>query len=243
MVFPIGMRLIFIYCLLAGAAIAETLRFASGENRTHLVELYSSEGCSSCPPAEAWLGGLRNAPGLWRDFVPVSFHVNYWDKLGWTDRWANKAYTVRQHDYAYEWSNDDGTIYTPQFVVDGTVWRAKPGENPLPISSEKAALLSVEYAEDGLCRVKFDLAGNYEAYAAVLGTGILSDIRAGENRGRKLRHDFIVLSLQTARLKDGSAELKLSRSTEPGIERQAVAFWITRRGKLTPLQATGGWLK
>lgn len=242
MVFHTGMRLIFLYCLIAAAAIAEPLKFSSGEKRTHVIELYSSEGCSSCPRAEAWLGGLRNAPGLWRDFVPVSFHVNYWDKLGWKDRWANKDYTLRQNDYLYEW-NSDGSVYTPEFVVNGTEWRSKPGENPFPQSSEKAALLSAEYADDGVCRVKFDLAGDYEVYAAVLGAGILSDIRAGENRGRKLRHDFVVLSLKKARLKAGSAELKLPKSSEPGIERQAVAFWITRRGKLTPLQATGGWLE
>src|ERR1700712_4295101 len=86
---------------------AEPVKLLSGENRVHLLELYSSEGCSSCPPAESWLGELRTAPGLWRDFVPVAFHVNYWDRLGWRDRFASKEYTARQYAYSSQWHSDN----------------------------------------------------------------------------------------------------------------------------------------
>ncbi|MEI9998612.1 MAG: DUF1223 domain-containing protein [Verrucomicrobiota bacterium] len=61
-----------------------------GETAT-LLELYSSEGCSSCPPAEAWVNGLKNSPALWRTLFPVVFHVDYWDGLGWPDRFAKAA--------------------------------------------------------------------------------------------------------------------------------------------------------
>jgi len=64
------------------ATVAAEQRFASRPARVTLVELYTSEGCSSCPPAERWLGELRTAPGLWRDFVPVAWHVDYWNRLG-----------------------------------------------------------------------------------------------------------------------------------------------------------------
>ena len=67
---------------------AAPVTFASTARQTSLLELYTSEGCSSCPPAEAWLSGLKDNPGLWRDFVPVAFHVDYWNYLGWRDKWS-----------------------------------------------------------------------------------------------------------------------------------------------------------
>ncbi len=68
----------------------QPIAFQSSENQITLLELYTSEGCSSCPPAEIWLGRLTQSPGLWKDFVPVAFHVEYWDYLGWRDPWASK---------------------------------------------------------------------------------------------------------------------------------------------------------
>src|SRR5213592_2728274 len=68
------------------------LTFQSSGKQTALIELYTSEGCSSCPPAETWLSRLKESPGLWKDFVPLAFHVDYWDYLGWGDPWANKSF-------------------------------------------------------------------------------------------------------------------------------------------------------
>lgn len=219
---------------------AAPLKFSSGQNRTHLLELYSSEGCSSCPPAEQWLGNLREAPGLWRDFVPVVFHVGYWDHLGWRDRFATREYTDRQYAYSSRWGSD--TVYTPGFVLDGVEWRKTLGQNTPPSSAEKAGVLSVEYADDGACRVTFAPAGDWEVHAALLGGGIRSNVRAGENQGRTLRHEFVALVLKTARLDAGTAEFSLPKGASEGVARHALAVWITSRGELTPLQATGGWL-
>src|SRR6059036_3501 len=97
------------------ASAAETT-FEVGPQRAQLLELYTSEGCSSCPPAEAWLSKLKDAPGLWRDFVPIAFHVDYWDSLGWKDPFAIKAYSERQRDYAASWRSR--SVYTPGFVLD-----------------------------------------------------------------------------------------------------------------------------
>jgi hypothetical protein len=82
------------------AATAAKVTFESGETPTILLELFSSEGCSSCPPAEQWVSGLKNTPGLWRDIVPVVFHVDYWDGLGWPDRFASQQFTLRQRQYS-----------------------------------------------------------------------------------------------------------------------------------------------
>ena len=234
------MRQFILISLLVTAAGAAPQKFSSGENRTHLIELYSSEGCSSCPPAEQWLGELRAHPGLWHDFVPVAFHVVYWDHLGWRDRFASKEYTARQYAYSSQWTSD--TVYTPGFVLDGVEWRRTSGQHPPQASPEKTGMLSVEYAADGGCQVKFDRPGDFEVHLALLGGGISSPVRAGENQGRTLHHEFVVLTLQSAGLVAGVAELHLPSPAPEGVARVSLAAWVTRRGELRPLQATGGWL-
>ncbi len=90
-----------LFCLLASSALgAAPLQFTSPETRVTLLELYTSEGCSSCPPADRWLSGLRDDPRLWREVVPVAFHVDYWDAIGWPDRFASAAHSERQRTYA-----------------------------------------------------------------------------------------------------------------------------------------------
>ena len=97
------------------------LAFSSGTAQIALIELFTSEGCSSCPPAEQWLAGRRADAGLWREFVPVAWHVTYWDQLGWADRFGQRAFTDRQYAYAAAWHSD--SVYTPCFVRDGVEWR------------------------------------------------------------------------------------------------------------------------
>src|SRR5260221_394991 len=218
------MRLMFLLVLLAAPLAAAPLHFTSGEGRTHLLELYTSEGCSSCPPAEAWLGGLRDPPGLWRDFVPVAFHVVYWDHLGWRDRFASKEYTARQYAYSGAWGSD--TVYTPGFVLDGAEWRRSG--NPPAAAAGKAGLLAVECADDGACRVKFAASGDYEVHVALLGGGIVSGVKAGENEGRTLHHEFVAIALMAAPLRDGTAELKLPATTDKRVTPRALAVLVTR---------------
>ena len=100
--------------ILSGAPSRATT-FESPETQASLIELYTSEGCSSCPPAEARLTKLRDNPGLWSQFVPVAFHVDYWDKLGWPDRFASGVFTRRQYQYAARWGGS--SVYTPEFVL------------------------------------------------------------------------------------------------------------------------------
>ena len=219
---------------------AQARHFSSGENRVHLLELYSSEGCSSCPPAELWLGDLREAPGLWRDFVPVAFHVDYWDRLGWRDRFARKEFTARQYAYSNSWRSDN--VYTPEFVLDGLEWRKAAGGPPSAVT-HSAGVLSVDYLTAGICRVSFAPAGDFEVHVALLGGGVVSAVRAGENSGRQLHHEFLVLEMKSANLSGGRAELSLNDAAIKGVTRRALAAWITRRGELAPIQATGGWLE
>ncbi|HXA80800.1 MAG TPA: DUF1223 domain-containing protein [Opitutaceae bacterium] len=224
----------------------EPLRFASGTRQTALVELYTSEGCSSCPPAERWLAGLRDASGLWRDFVPVAFHVNYWDDLGWRDRFASRQFTQRQYALADSWGG--GSVYTPCFVRDGAEWHPSSA----PGASDKiAGLLAVNYdPASGRCRVKFlpaeKSAGSYDVHVALLGGGLASNVTAGENEGETLEHEFVVLSLMDAPMQvDGAAATADMVVTQPETKnsaRRALAAWVTRHGELAALQATGGWV-
>src|SRR5205809_201633 len=81
------MRQFFLIALLSTALTSRVAgqTFESGPARVHVIELFTSQGCSSCPPAEAWLSKLKNEPRLWKDFMPIAFHVDYWDRLGWRD--------------------------------------------------------------------------------------------------------------------------------------------------------------
>jgi hypothetical protein len=238
-------RLAGIFCLLLAPALigrGAPQIFSSGANRTHLIELFSSEGCSSCPPAEAWLNGLRDESGLWRDFVPVAFHVDYWDRLGWVDRLATREFTARQYAYADQWGAN--TVYTPGFVLDGHDWRERSGRKP-PRSGDTAGILKVELSA-GLARVTFQPAvlarEAFEVHLALLGGGIISPVKAGENRGETLQHEFVVLALVTHQLVSGVAELTLPEFPATRVRRRALAVWVTRSRSLEPLQATGGWL-
>lgn len=229
---------------------AEPMRFASGPARVSLIELYTSEGCSSCPPAERWLGQLRAAPGLWRDFVPVAFHVDYWNRLGWPDRFSSRDFTQREYAYAAAWGTE--SVYTPCFVRDGTEWRTREmpraatgaGMTPTGVAAAGAltvtydgAVLRAEYSPAGTTK---DAAGAYEMHAALLGAGIVSKVASGENRGETLRHEFVALALQHG---VPGRDLALAIPTVAGVPRHALAVWITRRGSLVPVQATGGWLE
>jgi len=229
--------------LLAGlAAGAEPRLFSSGPARVSLLELYTSEGCSSCPSAENWLGKLRDDPALWRDFVPVAFHVNYWDRLGWPDRFASRQFTDRQYAYAKAWNA--GTVYTPGFVLNGRDWGGHPKTKPAALR-ENGGELTVEVAA-GRCQVRYaptsETAENLEVHVALLGGGIVSEVKAGENRGETLRHEFVALALERHPLVDGRSDFALPGSVADGVNRRALAVWLTRRDAAEPLQATGGWL-
>src|SRR5438552_1711274 len=185
--------LLFLSVLGAVTAQGGEVVFESKPTRTHLIELFTSEGCSSCPSAEAWLSNLKNEPRLWQDFVPMAFHVDYWDHLGWRDPFASKTWTERQADYSARWKSE--SVYTPAFVLDGVAWRnaAVP-----PAAAETPGVLKITINGERITAA-FKPASNagrhYEIHVARLGFTLRADVTAGENNGRKLVHDFVVLGL------------------------------------------------
>jgi len=229
-------------------AHSQTVTFASAQQQIGLLELFTSEGCSSCPPAETWLSTLKEAPGLWRQFVPLAFHVDYWDNLGWRDQWGSEAFSDRQRAYAQAWRS--GSIYTPAFVLNGKEWRAwtnsKTGPQP---SGAIAGILKISSDDLKRWQVSFvpvsSINEQYQAHVALLANELLSDVKAGENRGRRLQHDFAVLALANGliKLKGDTArgEVLLPESNRGRAEHLAIAAWVTRPGRVEPLQAVGGW--
>ena len=233
---------------LALLAIAATVSADAGEivfeskaARAHLLELYTSEGCSSCPPAETWLSALKNEPRLWQDIVPVAFHVDYWDRLGWRDPFASKLWTERQTEYSARWKAE--SVYTPAFVVDGKEWHY--GKLP-EAATETPGVLKMTVNGDrvsALFNASSGSADRYDIHVARLGFSLRTNVTAGENNGRKLVHDFVVLGLTNETMGPGAKELQLPPPTKSTADsRTAIAAWITAPGQIEPIQAVGGWL-
>jgi len=242
------MRLFITACLLApaAAATADEVRFASGAERVALIELYTSEGCSSCPPADRWLSGLRDDAGLWTRFTPAAFHVDYWNYIGWTDRFATARYSDRQRRHASD--GNTGGVYTPGFVTNGREWRGFFSGRALDPAHPVVGDLVTTVAGEQVV-IEFEpaapVAKPLDIHVALLGMGLETDVGAGENRGRTLKHDFVVLDLVTSRLEiDDEAHvgrLALPASDLAGRDTALVA-WVTESGSLVPLQSVGGYL-
>jgi hypothetical protein len=216
-------------------------RFESGPAQVSLLELYTSEGCSSCPPAEAWLSALSQNPKLWKVVVPVAFHVDYWDNLGWKDWFSSREFTQRQRRYAASWGS--GSVYTPAFVLNGAEWqawgRAIPGNENL-----EAGKLTV-LATGSQINVTFSPSrsgGPYSAEIVPLKMNATSRVTAGENQGRTLTHQFIALNLVKTDLSQSGENFgaDVPCSTDKA---DALAVWITHAGSLIPIQAAGGLLR
>jgi hypothetical protein len=225
------------------------IQFQSAPERTALLELYTSEGCSSCPPAEAWLSGLKDSPRLWKDFTPVAFHVDYWNYLGWKDAWSDAEFSERQRSYAQLWHSEN--IYTPELVLNGKEWHNWfSGKNGPKSDGENGGILTVTSTDANRWQVIFAPQKNsgtaYEIHAALLAGGISSDVKAGENRGRQLNHDFAAVNMIQIGLttSNGAAHGRfiISAPKATAGKTSALTVWVTHAGELEPVQATGGWL-
>jgi hypothetical protein len=174
-------------------AHAQTCVARSAARPATVVELYTSEGCSSCPPADHWLSALK-ADGD-ASVVPLAFHVDYWDSLGWADRFASPAHTQRQA--RQQAVNGSRFNYTPQVVVNGidrkdwTALRALPAAAaPVPVRIELK-----RSGEQFTGAVESMTATRLAAYWAVTENGHSTAVKAGENSGATLKHDHVVREL------------------------------------------------
>ena len=225
---------------------ASPVTFTSPVQQSTLLELYTSEGCSSCPPADRWLSTLKDDPGLWKDIIPIAFHVDYWDYLGWKDEFSKAEYTQRQRNYA-RWSNLR-TIYTPGFLQNGKEFRGwNRGRAIKNHVGENVGKLTVSISE-GVVTANFKpvkkIINPVNLNVAWLGFDLETEIRAGENKGKKLKHDFVSFNTEFIRgsIDNESYSWKFKANVKDLPARSGAAFWVTKGKNPTPIQATGGWL-
>jgi len=229
------MKKIIIGLFLLSLNLLADFSVMSEKKQSVMIELFSSQGCSSCPPAEKWLNGFTTNPELWKKYVPLSFHVDYWDNLGWKDPFANKVFTQRQHRYKQQ-GHTNG-VYTPGFLVNAKQWR---GNDKSSLHLKQAHVLSLSL-QNGLIKTKYYASGEYEVHVALLGFGLETEVLKGENRGELLKHDFVVLKMNASVMQNSKAELALLHSSVQA-QRYALVAWVTPLDSMQVLQSVGSWL-
>jgi hypothetical protein len=216
---------------LAGLRAVEPIGAQSGEKAGQrgipvLAELFTSEGCSSCPPADDLLSRLMEdqpVPGV--EVIALSEHVDYWDRLGWKDPFSSKDFTRRQNQYAQALRRND--IYTPQLVVDGRM--AVIGSDwsqvrPALVEAARAPRATVEVtavAQDAagsasvtiVVRDLPDPTGNVDVVVAIVEDGLTTNVLRGENARKMLRHSAVARSLaKIGTLKTGQGSGEFSQT-------------------------------
>ncbi len=239
--------------LVCPALAAPECSATSGAQRVALLELYTSEGCDSCPPAERWLNGLPGRGLAPERVVALAFHVDYWNYLGWVDPYARSEHGERQRAAAHRKSAR--FVYTPQLLLNGKEYRRSALRDDLPeriaaINRDAPAAsieLRIEHSAGKLTVRGAALvpdAGHRTgaaAYVALYENRLLSQVLAGENRGRRLEHDFVVRELAGPYALDAqgvarySHAFRIDRAWRPAQLR--VAAFVQHQGSGEILQA------
>ena len=224
---------------------------ASGQKTAALVELYTSEGCSSCPPADREMRRLQDGLDTGAVAVPLALHVGYWDYLGWKDPYAQAAFAERQEQLVH--ANGQRTLYTPQFFVNGAELRARRTTlrdevrrlNALP----PAATIHVRAAfAQAVLHLSTEAASTSNAqrlalYVALTESRLTSKIARGENAGATLEHDHVVrLWLGPVRLVSGGASVARDIELPAAWQRShlELAAFVQDEQSGRVLQAVGG---
>lgn len=187
-----------------------------------VIELFTSQGCSSCPPADALLSRLDSEPALRGRVIPLSFHVDYWNHIGWSDPFSARDWSERQRDYSRALRGD---VYTPQLVVNGARGMVGSSERAVREAIESAIaeapsarlMLSAMSTPSGT--IVIDVKGTQstdatlEVWVALVEDGLVTKVGRGENGGRTLRNDNVVRLLQRAAMLrpqgDGAGHLEI----------------------------------
>ena len=182
-------------------ALATECSAKSGATTVPLLELYTSEGCSSCPPADQWLSSLQLDH---HKLTPLAFHVDYWNDIGWRDRFSKPEYSSRQRNIAV--FTGTGYIYTPQFVFNGHDFR-KTNETRLnqAINASHQHIARANLSLNAISQPNGEIVlqatatavnpadnKNADIFVAIYENKLSSLVNAGENSGRQLKHDYVV---------------------------------------------------
>jgi hypothetical protein len=190
------------------AAAPAACKGASGARTAALVELYTSEGCSSCPPADRWLSGLAERGYAPSRVVPLSLHVDYWDYIGWKDPYGKREFSLRQRKLTQ--LQRMALVYTPQVMLQGRdfqAWGSSEFEQEVAKINARPArariALEIRALHDGVLEAQADAQlldpaqqADAALYLATYENRLSSKVSAGENNGSVLRHDYVVLEWQ-----------------------------------------------
>jgi hypothetical protein len=226
----------------SGAA-AQACSKKSPAHTVALLELYTSEGCSSCPPADRFVSGLHGSGLNVDQVVPLSLHVDYWDYIGWKDGFANRLFTERQ--YWLSAQAQSRTVYTPEIFVAGQEvrnWRGAASEAIRRINARPAqAQIGITAGNPANGRLPVEVTASatrdVQLYVALYENALSTEVRAGENRGVQLRHDYVVRDWigPVAINPDGKAALRRPLTVPSGaVPRNlgVAAFVQTPRGEV-----------
>jgi hypothetical protein len=219
-----------------------------------VLELYTSEGCSICPPADRWLSSLPQRGVSADKAILLAFHVDYWNRLGWPDRFSQPRFSERQSEVAARAS--DNVVYTPQIVLDGRALGLMYSFDAIArrlaeINREKGlASISADVgtAEDEVrVSAEVEVAAvparrDAQIWIALFEQGLSSRVSAGENAGRSLYHDFVVRELagpfQVGPDGRGRIEHSIRLRSDWNAQRTGLAIFVQRRDDGSTLQAT-----
>jgi hypothetical protein len=202
-----------------------------------LVELFTSQGCSSCPPADDLLADLSThqpVPGI--EVIPLAFHVDYWNRLGWTDPFATPAFTQRQ--YAYAAALGDSSVYTPEAVINGRVGVVGHHRGAILDALVPLARLSLRLEGDRL--LVQGLLPGLPLWVAVAEDGLSTAVGRGENAGRRLAQPAVVRALLKVDVKGEGEQVWVPLKMEKGWKKEQlrlVAFQAKEEG--APIESAG----
>lgn len=241
------------FALLCAPAHAARCTAQSAAGTTALVELYTSEGCDSCPPADDWLSSLGSRGYAPARVVPLALHVDYWDYIGWKDPYAKREFATRQRRHAA--MQRARVVYTPQVLLQGRdfrAWHSEAFDRELDKINRQPALASILLTMDTARSGFFDVEAitmlkdgvssrDPALYLAAYENKLASTVLAGENRGHTLRHDYVVLEW-TGPLRLGSARRLEERRSLPLLPKavkahSGVVAFVQDRGTGQVLQA------
>ena len=250
-----GMSVLVAAFFISGVAIAvdERLIYKAGPLRNSLIELYTSDASPNGNPALEWMSSLKEKASeeiLWKKVVPIALHAHVWDVSGYKDAFGRPAYDERLLAYKKKWNANN--VYCPTMIVNGVEWSGWSRQQAVPPETKLAGTLLVDGTKrEGYFEVSFEpdklLRGQeFTAHAALVAFGLKSKPSDGKNRGKSLRHDFISMIYKTQDFRSSREGLttlvELSRPRGILVEKYAVVFWVTKKGDILPLQATGGYL-
>jgi hypothetical protein len=239
------LALLFVIFSAVGHAHAVTQTLVSSPTPPVLLEVYSSQGCSSCPPAQAWVNQYKQSDALWSHVIPMVFHVDYWDYLGWKDPFASRANSNRQRNHKRQ--GNINAVYTPGFVVNGEEWTGWFRGKSLPSKKGKQSapttLIATLNTEGVSATFKDQQGTTLDAtfiHIARLGFDVKTPVRRGENARRTLAEEFIVLGVNTFPFNEN--EVYSWPQTSFDGDTQAVVVWLSDQTQLQPIHAVGGFI-